>query len=202
MRIGLDFDNTIVSYDSLFHTVAQEQGVIPPELPANKLAIRDYLREIDKEAIWTEMQGTVYGARMLEAQAFPGVHSFIRRATEAGHSLAIISHKTQYNFLGPRYDLHSAARAWIDRFLCEDGHPLIAEEQIYFELTKDKKIARIESFGCEAFVDDLPEILLAAQFPPTATRYLFDPQAHHQNKNLPGLEPISSWQALEKCLGL
>ena len=28
MRIGIDFDNTIVSYDALFHKVAREQGVI------------------------------------------------------------------------------------------------------------------------------------------------------------------------------
>src|SRR5689334_19654230 len=101
MRIGLDFDNTIVSYDNLFHTVAREQSLIPPDLPPNKLLIRDYLRQIDQEDRWTEMQGTVYGSRMLEAQAYPGALDFIRRATAAGHTLAIVSHKTQYNFRGP-----------------------------------------------------------------------------------------------------
>lgn len=202
MRIGLDFDNTIVSYDALFHKVAEEQGVIPPELAANKLAIRDYLREIDKEDLWTEMQGYVYGARMLEARAYPGAIQFIHRAKTAGHTLAIVSHKTKHNYLGPRYDLHSAARSWIERYLIEDGTPLISEDQVFFELTKEEKLARIGRFGCEVFVDDLPEILLAPQFPEATNRFLFDPQAHHRNKDLPGVETILSWQALEKCLGL
>ena len=41
MRIGLDFDNTIVTYDSLFHKVATEQGLVPASLPVSKLAVRD-----------------------------------------------------------------------------------------------------------------------------------------------------------------
>ena len=69
MRIGIDFDNTIVSYDALFHKVAREQGVVPPNTPANKLAVRDYLRQIGKEDLWTEMQGYVYGERMDEVRA-------------------------------------------------------------------------------------------------------------------------------------
>ena len=80
MRIGVDFDNTIVCYDGLFHRVALEQGLIPASLPANKGGVRDYLRQIGREDDWTAMQGTVYGARMLEASAFPGVLDFFRRA--------------------------------------------------------------------------------------------------------------------------
>ena len=34
MRIGIDFDNTIVSYDTLFHKVAVEQGAVPGRLHA------------------------------------------------------------------------------------------------------------------------------------------------------------------------
>jgi len=101
MRIGLDFDNTIVNYDRIFHTVALEQGVIPTDLPANKTAVRDYLRSIDQEDRWTEMQGYVYGARMSEAEAYPGALDFIQRAQAAGHTLAIVSHKTKHNYLGP-----------------------------------------------------------------------------------------------------
>ncbi len=202
MRIGLDFDNTIVNYDKIFHTVALEQGVIPPDLPANKTAVRDYLRSVDKEDRWTEMQGYVYGARMVEAEAYPGALHFIRRAKEAGHTLAIISHKTKHNYLGPQYDLHLAARTWVERYLCEDHVPFIPENQIFFELTKDEKLARIGAFGCDVFIDDLPEILLAAHFPQRTQRVLFDPQNHHQEKNLPQVEVISAWSALEKYMGL
>jgi len=72
MRIGIDFDNTLVRYDALFHRVALEEGLIPAGLPVNKNAVRDHLRAQGIEARWTEMQGTVYGARMAEAEAFPG----------------------------------------------------------------------------------------------------------------------------------
>ena len=111
MRVGIDFDNTIVNYDTLFHKVALEQGVIPKTLAASKLAVRDHLRAIDKEHVWTEMQGYVYGARMEEAAMYPGVLDFLRWANLQGIGLAIVSHKTRHPFIGPKYDLHAAARA-------------------------------------------------------------------------------------------
>jgi len=95
MRIGIDFDNTIVSYDALFHKVARERDLIPHDTPVNKVAVRDHLRQIGKEELWTEMQGYVYGARMDEALAYPGVIDFLSSATAAGHELAIVSHKTK-----------------------------------------------------------------------------------------------------------
>src|SRR5579872_4597470 len=193
MRMGFDFDNTIVNYDKIFHTVAKEQGLIPIDLPKNKTAVRDYLRSIDKENCWTEMQGYVYGARMSEAEAYPGALRFIRLAKEAGHTLAIVSHKTKYNYLGEKYDLHQAARAWIKQYLCDEEQLFIPEQQIYFELTKEEKLARIASFGCDIFIDDLPEILLALQFPSKTQRILFDPQNHHQDKALEEIQIVSSW---------
>ena len=76
MLIGLDFDNTIVSYDELFHRVALEQRLVPVETPVTKLAVRDWLRQAGREDRWTEMQGYVYGARMDEASAYPGLVEF------------------------------------------------------------------------------------------------------------------------------
>ena len=63
MRIGIDFDNTIVSYDELFHKVAVEQALVPANIPKSKLAARDYLRKIDNEPVWTELQGLSMGHR-------------------------------------------------------------------------------------------------------------------------------------------
>jgi hypothetical protein len=200
MRIGLDFDNTIVSYDALFHKVAREQDVVPPDTPVNKVAVRDYLRRINREEVWTEMQGTVYGARMDEALAYPGVTEFLRWAGQVGHELAIVSHKTKHPFLGPQYDLHAAARAWVERHLVENGTPLIPAEQVYFELTKEEKLARIGSFGCDIFLDDLPEILQASGFPESTRRILFDPENHRAATVLPGVTVIQSWDGFRQCL--
>ncbi|HEX5126612.1 MAG TPA: hypothetical protein VFW00_07715 [Rhodocyclaceae bacterium] len=193
MRIGLDFDNTIVSYDELFHKVALEQSVVPPGTPINKLAVRDHLREVGKEDIWTTMQGYVYGARMNEAAAYTGLHEALRGALEAGHTLCIVSHKTRYPFLGPQYDLHAAARGWIERHLHFDGEPLVDASAIFFELTKPEKIARIAALKCDVFVDDLPEILLADEFPPTTRRLLFDPESHHSAKLPADIQSMQYW---------
>lgn len=200
MRIGLDFDNTIVSYDALFHKVAREQEVVPPETPISKVAVRDYLRLLGREKVWTEMQGYVYGARMKEAAAYSGVIEFLRWARQAGHTIAIVSHKTKHPFLGPQHDLHAAARAWIEDHLSENGSHLIPPEQIFFELTKEEKLARINDFGCEVFLDDLPEILQALGFPASTRRILFDPEGHHKPAQLPGVHAVQSWKGFAECL--
>lgn len=180
MRIGLDFDNTIVSYDTLFHKVAVEGGYVPPNLPATKLAVRDYLRSVGQEPVWTEMQGYVYGARLLEATAFDGLVDCLRWARHTGIELFVVSHKTKHPFIGPAYDLHQSARDWIAAYLCEDGQPLIPAEQIAFELTKADKIRRIAASGFDYFIDDLPEILADAGFPADTGAVLFDPAGNSE----------------------
>jgi hypothetical protein len=197
MRIGIDFDNTIVSYDALFHTVAREQGLVPEGIPVNKVAVRDHLRSVGREDRWTEMQGFVYGARMDEASAYPGVIDFMRASIGAGHVVMIISHKTRYPFLGPKYDLHAAARSWIGHHLTADGGPLLPAEQVFFELTKEEKLARIAACACDVYIDDLPEILSAPAFPPATRPMLFDPEGHHA---MPGTATFASWAEIASHL--
>jgi hypothetical protein len=200
MRIGIDFDNTIVSYDSLFHSVAVERQLLPVETPMRKLAIRDYLRGVGREQSWTEMQGHVYGARMCDARAYPGAIEFVRRAREGGHSIAIISHKTRWPFAGEQHDLHAAARSWIERHLGGEGIPLVPPELVFFELTQDEKLARIGELHCDVFIDDLPEILLSAAFPPKARPLLFDPDAQYEPVAASGLGVHRSWSEIAAAL--
>jgi hypothetical protein len=188
--IGLDFDNTIVSYDALFHQVALEKSLIPAGLPKSKVAVRDYLRSVNKENAWTEMQGYVYGARMADVSTYPGATEFMRLARQRGISLAIVSHKTRYPFLGPRYDLHEAARSWVEDKLAAQN--LIEVDRVFFELTKDDKIRRVAEIGCDYFIDDLPEILLAPAFPRKTTGILFDPERSHTGEN--ATVRFESWQ--------
>lgn len=194
MRVGLDFDNTIVSYDALFHKLAREGGWIPEGLPRSKLLVRDYLRKTGKEDVWTEMQGLVYGARMAEAESFPGVAQFMRWARGEGLELFIVSHKTRHPFLGPRYDLHAAAREWIGNSLRDERGPLIEPGNAFFELTKEEKCARLEALGCNYFVDDLPELLTSPAFPRGVQPLLFDPDGHHAAT---GLRSVKSWADLQ-----
>lgn len=202
MHIGIDFDNTIVSYDSLFHRVAQERGLTPSDLAPNKLAVRDHLRNIGREETWTVMQGEVYGSRMDEAQMYPGFIEFLDWARQAGHGVSIVSHKTRYPFAGPRYDLHQAARHWAGTHLLGGEEPKIAESAIYFELTKQEKLARIGILGCDVFIDDLPEILLSELLAPYVRRILFDPDANYAPPLDPRLATVSSWAAAKALLNV
>ncbi|QEP42780.1 haloacid dehalogenase-like hydrolase [Ectothiorhodospiraceae bacterium BW-2] len=199
MYIGIDFDNTIACYDEIFYKVALEQGVINSDMPVNKIAIRDYLRGIDQEPVWTEMQGYVYGKRMSEASAFPGVVAFIAAAVEQGHVINIISHKTQYPVIGLPYDLHAAARGWINENLVWNNRKLFSDEQLFFELTRDTKLAQIERCGCDCFIDDLPEILTAQKFPKNIISILFDPEEHYSLSLMP---TFATWQDIGKYLGI
>lgn len=196
MRIGLDFDNTIVSYDALFHKVANEKELISSDMPVNKVSVRDYLRANDQEDAWTEMQGYVYGARLDEAVSYPGVLSFLRQAANAGHHISIISHKTRYQFLGPQYDLHAAARNWIETHLRDEEGCLLQQDNVFLEPTKESKINRIKTLQCDFFLDDLPEILLAENFPISTQRLLFDPEANHRTSSPSELVAIGSWNEL------
>jgi hypothetical protein len=191
VRIGIDFDNTIVDYDNLFYKVAVEQGVVPATLACSKLAVRNHLRAIGQEDIWTEMQGYVYGARMDEAAMYPGVLDFLRWAREQHMDLAIVSHKTRHPFMGPQYDLHRAASEWVENHLVYGSGRLIDAAHVYFELTKEDKIKRIEAIRCDGFIDDLPEILLVQNFPASTRRILFDPDGHHPA--MPGIDVVRGW---------
>jgi hypothetical protein len=193
MRLGLDFDNTIVRYDGLFHRVALEAGLIPPDLPISKVSVRDHLRRNGKEDAWIEMQGYVYGARMSEADMYPGVSEFLSWARSHRLPTSIVSHKTRYPFSGPKYDLHRASREWVDARLRDEAGPLVEPTSVFFELTKREKVARIAGLGCAVFIDDLPEIFEEPGFPKQAVPILFDPDSHHSDSNV---QRLGSWGEL------
>lgn len=198
MKIGLDFDNTIVNYDKIFYDVAVEWGVVTKDTPINKLAVRNLLRDLGKEDRWTEMQGYVYGARMEEAQLYPGVMDFIQQAKNIGCTVVIISHKTAHPFLGPKYDLHAVARKWIEKNIGLDA------ESIFFELTKEKKWERIAELGCDVFIDDLPEIIFSPNFPKKTSAILFDPCCMNRSFSAQNsqVRVASSWPEIQRELGL
>lgn len=196
VRIGIDFDNTLVSYDALFHRVALQQGCIPRHLPPNKLAVRDHLRQTDREDLWTEMQGYVYGARMDEAEPFPGAMEFLGWARNAGIEVFIVSHKTLHPFAGPKYDLPEAARRWIETTLRDQAGALVEPQRVFFELTKEDKVRRVREIACDFFVDDLPEILTHSGFPAQIERILFDPEGNHGD--VEGITALPDWAAIRR----
>ena len=201
MRIGIDFDNTIVCYDRLFHAVALEKGLIPPELPPSKGKIRDYLRQARREDDWTEMQGYVYGPRMAEAEPFRGVLEFLVACLEKEIDICIISHKTRYPYRGHKYDLHASALDWLAKQGVFDAERIgLPRDRAFFELTKRDKLRRIDSTACTHFVDDLPEFLGEDEFPRGVRRMLFDPNGIHGDETR--FARFSSWEEIEAFMGI
>jgi hypothetical protein len=201
LLIGIDFDNTVVCYDTLFHQVALEMGEIVPEVPVAKEAVRDYLRAQGREERWTWMQGYVYGARILEAPPFPGVVEFIRDMVLTGIPLCIISHKTVTPYAGEPYDLHQAARSWLENYLIVGDHAGgLSRDKVYFLPTKAQKLARIGEVGCSHFIDDLPEFLAEADFPQGVEKLLFDP-ANSQHSSGKGDADVTSFRSWREIAG-
>lgn len=197
MLVGVDFDNTIVCYDGVFHKVAVEKGLIPEDLPTSKGQVREYLRQRGQEDAWTELQGYVYGARMLDATPFPGALEYFSRCKDQGISIFIISHRTRHPFIGPPYDLHQAAREWVKHcgFYKRTGLSL---DHVYFELTIQGKLERIREERCDLFIDDLPEFLAEPTFPAGVRRILFDPNNSYPNEDR--FERVASWKQIEELI--
>ena len=199
MVIGVDFDNTVISYDDLFHKLALDRSLIPASLPATKQHVRDYLRRVGKEPSWTELQGSAYGPHIREARPFPGVLQFFNRCGMNGRHVFIISHKTQYAIAGPRNDLHKAAHEWLSLHGFYDGaRGGLTRDRVYFDLTKQAKLDRIAKLGCTHFIDDLPEFLGEESFPPDVQKILFDP-----NETTIASGPfvhVSSWSQIESMV--
>jgi hypothetical protein len=176
MRIGIDFDNTIACYEGVFHAAALERGLIPVGLGLDKNSVRDHLNGAGRNDDFTELQGYIYGARMDLVAPYPGFADFVAAARNAGHELFVVSHKTRHPMLGPMYDMHAAARGFLSAHgLMGEGALQIAPSRVFFELTKEEKIARAALIRCEIFIDDLPEILAMPGFPYGMRRILFDP---------------------------
>jgi hypothetical protein len=190
MRIGVDFDNTIADYDGVFHAAALERGLIAADLPQQKNAVRDCLNGSGRKDAFTLLQGYVYGARMDLARPYRGFAEFVAAARGRGHAVYVLSHKTSRPILGPQYDMHEAARAFLRRHgLVGDG--AIPEACVFFEETKQGKIARAGMLSLDALIDDLLEILLMPGLPSGCRRVLFAPDGASAVD--PRIETCRSW---------
>jgi hypothetical protein len=111
----------------------------------------------------------------------------------------IVSHKTRTPFLGHPWDLHQAAKDWLEAqgFHAASGLGW-SKDDVFFELTKEAKVARMLALRCTHCVDDLPEIL--DMLPDSVEKILFAPDGnagHHA-----GWKQMSAWNDLPALLDL
>ena len=190
--LGLDFDNTLVRYDTLFHQLALEKGLIKDSLPVDKTAIRDYLRSQGQDEQFTLLQGEVYGLRILEAEPAEGMMEALMYLNRKEVPMVLVSHKTKTPYKGPKYKLREAALAWLRKNGFMDQNGLNWKDNIFFESTKQLKIEKVISTGCTHYIDDLPEIL--NMLPRNIEKILFDP--NNKEVDTKNHIKIRSWSEL------
>ena len=187
MRIGIDFDNTIICYDQVFCHLANSQGT--------KREVRDAIRALpDGDIVWQRMQGKAYGELIHQASLFTGFKEFVAACNaNPAIELFIVSHKTELgHFDEKRINLRDAARRWLrEQGFFDKNLPHIPENHVFFETTREEKIARINTLQCTHFIDDLVEVLESPLFPTHIERYLFQPLA--DNIQPVKLKQYSNW---------
>ena len=117
MNIGIDFDNTIVRYDSLFMEVALKEKFLKGDCAVGtKTEIRNYLRsQLEGNKAWMKLQGLVYGRFMHRAEMMPGVANFLLSCNVRNLRVFIVSHKTKYGHYDPeKISLRGEALKWME----------------------------------------------------------------------------------------
>ena len=195
MRLGVDLDNTLIRYDSLFHQVACEMGLIHRQTQRTKKDVKRAVLDRHDNDIWTELQGIVYGERLAGAEPYPGALDFFRACSERSIPVAIISHKSRLPAKGPQVDLREAALCWLDaQGWFEQTAGGLSLSNVEFCETRCDKVAAIARRNCTDFIDDLPEVFSEPDFPLSVNQYLFDPDNHHTK--WAGGEHCRSWAEL------
>lgn len=197
ISVGVDFDNTLVSYDNLIHLVAAERGLIDSETHATKKLVRDHIRELPNgETEWQKVQALVYGPRIGEAVPSEGATEFLEECYRHGVKVNIVSHKTEFaSYDETGTNLRSAALSWLEqhRLLDSESYGLTGDD-IYFESTRKDKIKRIKKLGCTHFIDDLEETFLEQSFPDTVKKLLYSP--HLLAPTVANVELAGTWNQM------
>jgi hypothetical protein len=117
-RIGIDLDNTLVSYDKVFVQTAMADELIPHDFRGSKIGVRELIRGLDGgEEKWQRLQGKVYSSQMDCASLYEGVARFLARCRQrADARVFIVSHKTEFgHFDASSINLRTVAWAWMTK---------------------------------------------------------------------------------------
>ena len=195
--IGVDFDNTLVSYDRVMHAEALRRGLIGACVQRNKQGVRDAIRQLpDGEREWQRVQALVYGLKIDEAQLIEGVCEFFAHCRAHRVPVFIVSHKTEcVEADGTPVHLRAAALGWMRHqgFFTADGLGL-SEADVFFESTRRGKIERIKQLHCTHCIDDLEDTFRDDSFPARVEPILFAP--HRRGTVPPPVRLMTAWHEI------
>ena len=199
--IGIDFDNTIACYDQVFTIVAQQEGLLAETAMLAKAEVKTrILAGNDGDISWQKLQGQIYGKYMNLASVFPGFAEFLILAGIKGHRIYIVSHKSAFgHFDAQKISLRDEAMKWlVAKKFVGAGVFELAQENVFFNSTREEKIEKIVTLDCTDFIDDLQEVFDEPSFPVTVNKYLFDPQ--RKSATTAAQKVARSWRDITKEL--
>jgi len=192
--VGIDFDNTIISYDGVLYRLALERGLIDAGTRKSKKHIRDSIRGgPEGELAWQELQAILYGPAIGDAVLIEGVADFVRTCRRRGVLVYVVSHKTTCSNLGgSTVNLRTAAATWMRHhaFFQKDGLGF-DEQDVFYEATRLDKLTRIAALRCTHFIDDLEETFLEQTFPLGVKKLLYNP--HNERVTAQGVQVCANW---------
>ena len=146
MRIGFDFDNTIVDYDLVFTQIANELNL--EYLGSPKNSIKNYYEvELGQPNSWKKIQFKVYCELISKIAPSEKFISLLNWLINNNHDIFIVSHKTQnIKINNKNLNLRQPAKKWI-----EDNIPIFNKERIFFESSAIAKIRKIKSLNLDFF---------------------------------------------------
>jgi hypothetical protein len=199
--VGVDFDNTLVTYDELLVRLAAEEELLEPGRALSKKALRDEVRALpDGESQWRRLQGLAYGRRISGASPAPGAKDFLTLCHRSGVRVYVVSHKTEHAAVDEtRTSLREAALGWMEaNGLFDADRCGLSPDAVFFEPTRAAKLERIAALGCTCFVDDLEETYLEESFPAGVRRILYLP---HGGQDAPaGVDVFETWDEIAGCV--
>lgn len=189
MKIGIDFDNTIVDYTGVFYQAARQWGIVPTYIGSTKEAVKHYLIGRDQEPLWTELQGKVYGQAIQSAKPYEGCKEVLSSWKKKGVELHLISHKTRYPIIGDKLDFHLAADEWLK---AQSLYELF--DSVNYCPQKSQKIQTINTKQVDYFVDDLLSVLTDVSLSPLINKIWFTQNNREDEPCSSGISLATSWQ--------
>lgn len=196
--IGIDLDNTLITYDKAFYQAAFGAGWIRADLPVCKRNVRDAVRLLaNGELKWQQLQARIYGPEINRAEPMDGAIDFLKGCKDRGYECHIISHKPQFAAADPGgCDLCEAALTWLcaEGFLSNDVTGL-GLDAVCFTDTRREKLAMIDERGCDCFIDDLLDVLLGPEFPGQVEKLWLAP---NDERNPSNVVRFDTWMQIQE----
>lgn len=200
MIIGIDLDNTIISYDNAFICQAKSSNLIQPSFGGSRSDLRkEIFSQENGKTEWMKLQGQIYSHCMNQAEIMPFFQNFVQSAREKSIRLVVISHKTMFgHFDDEHVNIRETAVRWMEE---NDFFNLMgfSKNDILFCDTQENKINAINNAKCDYFIDDLMEILVNESMSKSTKKILFG-KSNAENASMGHIKVCSHWSEIKNYI--